>query len=80
MESPRLQVSYQNDRESKAGQTELKIKVMKSMIVFKNNEVSVNGQEVALPFATNDFYIKKSTEFFFSIQGLNNLMKILRFK
>lgn len=49
---------------------ELNIQVMKTAISIRHNLIYVNSQQISsLPFVNSDVLIKKTSEFFYSVQG-----------
>lgn len=55
------------------GPVELIIRVMRNIILLKQNKVYVNSQMINhLPYGNSDFYIKKSSDFFYKISGLKS--------
>lgn len=69
--SPKLYIAHRNNHGLlKDGPTELTVRVMKTYVLVKQNNIYVNSQLVSqLPYGNSDIYIKKSSEFFYSLEG-----------
>lgn len=74
-------VSYKNNYHIdglRSGTLELSVKVKNTVISFKQNTMEANGQLVTAdrPFGNGEAYVKKITDFFYSIDGLLRILNL----